>query len=122
MQLHQGLGDGQAQAEAGPVTAIKRFEDALPVLRGDTGSRVDHAHDDLSLLDTAAHLDTAAARRIALGVGEEVNQHLLEAQAIDQESGVGRGQPYLQGLMLGRDEGLDDARSAGDDVAQGRLI
>ena len=73
----------------GRVGAVEAFEDACLVGLGDAGALVEHLDGDAVGAAPRAHLDRAAARRVAHRVLEQVGDHLVHALGIAVGGEVG---------------------------------
>src|SRR5207245_4100215 len=96
--------------------AVEWLEDEIPVLRGDTGPGVRDANDNFVPFGSTTDQYMPARRAVALSVGKEVNEHLLEAEAIQTNYGVGSMKLDVYTLVLGGDKRLDDPDGVRNDV------
>src|SRR5919202_2307293 len=82
---HDGLHQVQPDAEAATcplVGVVEALEHLLPILGGDTTAVVDHLHDGNVALAPRADVDTAWAGPVLHRVGDQVQQHLLQAARV----------------------------------------
>ncbi|MNV02306.1 hypothetical protein D3C71_925380 [compost metagenome] len=109
VQLHQLLGDGQAQPEAavapggGAIGLAEAAEQVAQELRGDAIAAVGDADRPVPAIAAQGHRHGAFGRGEFDRIGEQVPQHLLQARGIaeHQRRVVGQDQAHLQGLALG---------------------
>ena len=105
MRLHDPAADGQAHAgplgsPAAALEPVELVEHPLPLRARDAGAVVDHPQLDGVAGLAGGHLDGAGGG-VAAGVVEQVGQHLVEADRVDQHRGQLLGHVHVDPLPGG---------------------
>src|SRR4030042_5380527 len=117
VQLGEGLGDGQAHAHArhsppSPVaTAVEGLEDVLLLLVWYAGAGIGHGDDNFIVICPYLYGNASLSGGESVGVGEKVNQDLLEAIPVGDDGGTRSVESSIQRLMAGDDQGVHQGGS-----------
>ena len=108
LEVDQRLDDRQAEAGArdaavAPGRPIEAVEHVLGLLGRHADSRVGDDDPDPGAVRFGADVDPAALRRVQMGIGEEVPDHLTELVGIGQHGRHGRRDVDPELLVLGLD-------------------
>src|ERR1700719_1773195 len=74
------------------IKSIELVEYFLPLIQGDSRSRVPHLNAQFSAPFSAAH-DHAAMRRVADSIGYQIENDALEQDEVAAQPSLGRGDP-----------------------------